>query len=312
VGGFGGGFIGGTYLGGSLSSYSNAPMGQAIAVLLDNAVREMAKLVPTDYYRVPNNGAVAQPVVIKTPISSATPAPTTTVATQAAQSTLKRPNILPGNSLPFADNFEGRDLGANLAEANPDQYGRANCPARPTEAGVGNVGNVLDKNQKSTKALELGYASDCISGSSAQINALTIGSTDWKNYRMNFDFFVADRNGSSDDALGIRLNFQPDGSSYHAIWFNSNYGIVVARKVLGSQQTVLSSRSLGAALSDVRWYNVLIENRSGAVSVSLNNTLILEFKDTDPRYANGGIGFMRGDHGRDGMFVDNLKIEALR
>jgi curli biogenesis system outer membrane secretion channel CsgG len=105
VGGYGGGFIGGTYLGGSLSSYSNAPMGQAIAVLLENAVREMAKLVPIDYYRVPNNGVVAQPTVTttpsatnntvssvtipsstKTPTSSATTASATSVATSNANS----------------------------------------------------------------------------------------------------------------------------------------------------------------------------------------------------------------------------------
>jgi curli biogenesis system outer membrane secretion channel CsgG len=313
VGGYGGGYIGGRYLGGNLSTYSNGPMGQAIAVLLEGAVREMSKLVPQEYYRVPNNGPAAQVASPKAtpPATPKTASPAATAPT--AQGNLAHPKILPGNALPFSDDFEGRDLGANLAEANPEQYGRANCPGRPTEAGIGSVGNVLDRNQKSTKALELGQIYSCAGDSSAQINALTLGNTNWKNYRMSFDFFVAGRNGSNDDGLGIRLNFQPDGSSYHAIWFNSNYGTVAAQKVLGSQQTVLASRRLGTELSDVRWQTVVIENRSGAVKVSLNNTLILEFKDPDPRYAQGGVGFMRGDNNYGfGVFVDNLKIEVLR
>jgi curli biogenesis system outer membrane secretion channel CsgG len=315
--GYGGGFIGGRYLGGSLSTYSNGPMGQAIAVLLESAVREMSKLVPQEYYRVPNNASAAQAAAPKPVQPAAVPAAPKTTAPAAippmAQGNLARPKILPGNALPFSDDFEGRDLGAKLAETNPEQYGRANCPGRPTEVGIGSVGNVLDKNQNSTKALELGEISSCTGDSLAQINALTIGSTNWNNYRMSFDFFVAGRNGSNDDGLGIRLNFQPDGSSYDAIWFNSNYGTVAAQKVLGSQQTVLASRNLGRELSDVRWCGVVIENRSGSVKVSLNNTLILEFKDSDPRYAQGGVGFMRGNNNYGfGIFVDNLKIEALR
>ncbi len=315
AGGYGGGFIGGRYLGGSLSTYSNGPMGQAIAVLLEGAVREMSKLVPQEYYRVPNNASAAQPAAPKTVQTAVTPAtPKTAVPAPtppAAQAKLDHPKTLPGNTLPFSDDFEGRDLGANLTESNPDQYGRANCPDRPDAAGVGSIGNVLDKNQKSTKALELGPTWFCTGGTLIQLSALTIGSVDWKNYRITFDY-LSTKNLYHEYGLGIRLNFQPDGLSYHAIWFDSGSRTVWAQKVLGSQQTVLASRSFESELNDVRWRSVVIENHSGSVKVSLDNTLILEFKDSDSRYAQGGVGFMRGTDASSNIFVDNLKIEAVR
>jgi curli biogenesis system outer membrane secretion channel CsgG len=50
VGGVGGGFLGPVFIGGSLGTYANQPMGKAIAVMLDAAVRDLAKGIPEVYY----------------------------------------------------------------------------------------------------------------------------------------------------------------------------------------------------------------------------------------------------------------------
>ncbi len=51
LGGLGGTIIGTVALGGALGAYKNTPMEKAIAVMLDRAVQEIAKMVPESYYR---------------------------------------------------------------------------------------------------------------------------------------------------------------------------------------------------------------------------------------------------------------------
>ncbi len=51
VGGFGGALIGSVVLAGGLEKYRNTPMEKALMVMLDNAVNEIVKSVPEDYYR---------------------------------------------------------------------------------------------------------------------------------------------------------------------------------------------------------------------------------------------------------------------
>ena len=51
IGGGGGALIGSVILAGGMSKYKNTPMEQAVMVMLDNAVTEVVKSVPEDYYR---------------------------------------------------------------------------------------------------------------------------------------------------------------------------------------------------------------------------------------------------------------------
>ena len=50
--GVGGGLLGDVPLGAGLEIYKNTPMEKAIMVMIDNAVQEIVKLVPEEYYRV--------------------------------------------------------------------------------------------------------------------------------------------------------------------------------------------------------------------------------------------------------------------
>jgi len=61
LGGLGGGYHNNLILGGGLEMYKNTPMEKAIRVMIDNAVKKIAELVPENYYRYTAKG---------TPISS--------------------------------------------------------------------------------------------------------------------------------------------------------------------------------------------------------------------------------------------------
>ena len=47
----GGAVVGGVVLAGGFEKYKNTPMEKAVAVMLDNAIKEIVKSVPEDYYR---------------------------------------------------------------------------------------------------------------------------------------------------------------------------------------------------------------------------------------------------------------------
>jgi curli biogenesis system outer membrane secretion channel CsgG len=47
----GGGAIGGVILGGGFEKYKNTPTEQAVMIMIDNAVKEIARMVPESYYR---------------------------------------------------------------------------------------------------------------------------------------------------------------------------------------------------------------------------------------------------------------------
>ena len=61
VGGLGGGVTSSIALGGGLSVYKNTPMEKAIRVMIDNAVKEISKLVPENYYRYDAAGNPVKP-----------------------------------------------------------------------------------------------------------------------------------------------------------------------------------------------------------------------------------------------------------
>ncbi len=69
IGGLGGLLSGSVGLGAGLETYKNTPMEKAIMVMIDNAVKEIAKNIPEEYYRYKNNNSSA-PQVKKTKVSA--------------------------------------------------------------------------------------------------------------------------------------------------------------------------------------------------------------------------------------------------
>ncbi len=76
VGGGAGLVLGTVALGGGLGAYKNTPMEKAIRVMLENAVKAIAQMVPENYYRYSATGQEVHPTSYNQQTPSASPAPT--------------------------------------------------------------------------------------------------------------------------------------------------------------------------------------------------------------------------------------------
>ena len=127
VGGLGGGLTNSLALGGGLSVYKNTPMEKAVRVMINNAVKEISKLVPENYYRY---NAQGQPVAnTQTNVSSAN---NVTYTQNTQKENLK---------LVFSDDFESYDIGRSLPVGNWE--------------GKGSIDMAVGANMQSSKVLKL-------------------------------------------------------------------------------------------------------------------------------------------------------------
>ncbi|WP_169311180.1 CsgG/HfaB family protein [Thermodesulfatator indicus] len=115
IGGLGGGIFGDIGLGGGLEMYKNTPMEKAIRVMLNNAVEAIAKLVPENYYRWGQEGAV-KPVPQAPAVSSSNIVggqPANIVGGQPASGGIVggAENFVPGKKVLFQEDFSEYNLG---------------------------------------------------------------------------------------------------------------------------------------------------------------------------------------------------------
>jgi curli biogenesis system outer membrane secretion channel CsgG len=110
VGGIGG-FVAGTVaLGAGFSTYKNTPMEKAVRVMLDNAISEISKLVPQDYYRYDNRGqeiSSYQPAYPSTPMKQDLRAK----ATSPPPAIISGSRFSPGRETVFSEDFSSYDIG---------------------------------------------------------------------------------------------------------------------------------------------------------------------------------------------------------
>jgi len=94
IGGLGGAFVGSVALGGGLNMYKNTPMEKAVRVMIENAVKEISKLVPENYYRYDATGK---------PVSNTT--------TQTNQTGVYQEKPKPKEKLVLSEDFEKYGVG---------------------------------------------------------------------------------------------------------------------------------------------------------------------------------------------------------
>ncbi len=110
VGGLGGGLIGRVPLGGALRVYKNTPMEKAVMVMLDNAVREISRLVPEEYYRYSDTNQS-----LKSASYSKQPAPVRKSRKQFSSSggiIGGEEKFIPGKRILFKENFSKYSIGS--------------------------------------------------------------------------------------------------------------------------------------------------------------------------------------------------------
>ncbi|OAG27880.1 CsgG/HfaB family protein [Thermodesulfatator autotrophicus] len=116
IGGLGGGIFGDIGLGGGLQVYKNTPMEKAIRVMLNNAVEAIAKLVPENYYRWGQEGAVKpvpKPTATAQAPTSQAAASSNIVGGQSATGGIVGggENFVPGKKVLFAEDFSEYNIG---------------------------------------------------------------------------------------------------------------------------------------------------------------------------------------------------------
>ncbi|WP_457568009.1 CsgG/HfaB family protein [Desulfurobacterium sp.] len=140
VGGIGGGVFGKIPLGAGLEEYKNTPMEKAIMVMIDNAVKAIAKNVPEDYYRYSSGGGEVERL---NPSSQQT-------ATVVVSSSAGQPSASIGEV--FVEDFEKYGLGQMV-------------PFGPWQGKGVKVIQAIQKDGRIGKVAEVGrYAKMCLVG----------------------------------------------------------------------------------------------------------------------------------------------------
>lgn len=104
----GGGLIGSVALGAGFESYKNTPMEQAVNIMLENAITEIVKSVPLDYYRYTAEGKTMAPQAAP---QTAPPAETTPAKTGLGIIG-GQDRFTPGGKVVFFEDFTGYSTGA--------------------------------------------------------------------------------------------------------------------------------------------------------------------------------------------------------
>ena len=126
IGGLGGWLAGSIGLGGGLEVYKNTPMEKAIMVLIDNAVKEIEKNIPENYYRYTASGKVI--------------AGNTDITNNVNNTSI--PKQIENNKLIFKDDFETYGLGQKPPLSK--WSGIANATVRIKPQRNKNLGKILD------------------------------------------------------------------------------------------------------------------------------------------------------------------------
>jgi curli biogenesis system outer membrane secretion channel CsgG len=313
VGGVGGGFLGPVFIGGSLGTYANQPMGKAIAVMLEAAVRDLAKGIPEVYYVDPTAAPVASnPKPASTP-STSTTSPSTSTTTAKPQAKPNGIQALPGNPLPFFDDFSNRPLGAALGVSDPNSYGLLYVGDTQKE-GPGFA--QIDQDTQGKKLLQInqGYF-------------LTTGSEDWQDYKVSFDLAQLNDNGTSNgdrnadkDHFYVAININPIQGTRFIIDFAMN-GTATLYVIDGNESKEVGRRTN----ANYRFYNggftsIEVISQKADIKVNVGGRGLFEYRLGDPRMFKGGVGFggemwARSSNGKQywhPYYIRDLKIEALK
>ncbi|WP_456396207.1 CsgG/HfaB family protein [Desulfurobacterium sp.] len=193
VGGIGGGIFGRVPLGGGLEEYKNTPMEKAVMVMIDNAVKAIAKNIPEDYYRYSSTGK---------------PVPTVTTSQAQSVGSEVRPETTTTIGKVFKEDFESYGLGQMI-------------PFGPWQGKDIKIAQVVQKDGRIGKVAELvGSAKMCLAGKF------------YKNFDITFDHTAGGYKGvgivfraSENPPAGYKVIFEDRRIKVYKFAGNSNVKI---------------------------------------------------------------------------------------
>ena len=287
--------------GGSLGGYSNTSMETAIATMINAAVVDLVNKIPSDYYgrtRVTTDSAEASGVD-----ATATPE----AGTGSLDSGIK---LLPGTTFPFEDDFEALSFGQAIAVTAPQSYGVFSTNG-DTDPAFARIEETFDNSGQAAKTLQLVTKSTIYPAEAGR--HLTLGSETSADYKVGFD--VKMTRGTFDDRsqIVLQLNLGAAGTTRYELILFTAEGSLSLDKVLGEQRVSLLNRDgLGFDLRDDSFHRIDVESHSaGMIKVMLDGRVLVEYSDSDARYAQGGFGLGLRANQDLPAYIDNLVVSEL-
>ena len=259
IGGLGGGLTSSLALGGGLGVYKNTPMEKAIRVMINNAVKEISKLVPKNYYRYNAQGQ---------PVTNTQAQPVANIQTYT--STPNTQNIQKENlKLVFSDDFESFDIGRSLPVGNWE--------------GKGSIDMAVGANIQSSKVLKLkGGDRACIKNFKIKDFILTLDSN--RNYhtesyvlfrfnkKANFGYEMDVRGGyyalykvtPSNKMIFAKRRIEISKKQWHQIKIVANNSLIElyvdGNKVISVHDTDKNFQQAGSICIGTTWDRWLVDN----------------------------------------------------
>ncbi|AEB12644.1 hypothetical protein [Marinithermus hydrothermalis] len=205
---------------------------------------------------------------------------------------------LPGTPMPLADEFSSYPTGAVLPAVAPDRYGLLRFNQGWEKISIVEAFTSEGKLDKAVR-LEGGLGE----------GFLTAGAPDWTDYRVTLRVKTHEA-CCTESAIRARLFMNETGSK--ALEFRIGFYGVRLIKIAGDQSFTLIDRpeleTLGrAVLRDQNWHDLSFELHSdGTVTVRVDDTEVVTWKDADYRQGGFGIGPINTT-----FFLDDLRIEPL-
>ncbi len=248
IGGLGGGLTSSLALGGGLGVYKNTPMEKAVRVMINNAVKEISKLVPKNYYRY---NAQGQPVAN----TQAQPVANIQTNTSSANSVTYTQNTQKENlKLVFGDDFESYDIGRSLPVGNWE--------------GKGSIDMAVGANMQSSKVLKL-----------KDKDRACIKNFKIKNFVLTFDYST---HPWTENYVLFRFNKKAN-FGYEIDLRRGNY---ILYKVTPSNRIIFAKRRINFIKKD--WHKAKIIANNSLIELYIDGNLAISVHDNDNVFQQPG------------------------
>ncbi len=183
--------------------------------------------------------------------------------------------VLPQNDLPFDDGFERYPVGSMLLREAPRDYrvwdeGEAKTAVYVVEA-TGPEGRV-----EHAAAVEYPEVDE------GRRHALTTGADGWTNYRVEMVFKTRDNPWWAYTHINSR--------GRHALVLKVHSRAAYLYKEVDGERTLVARRDLSSTYNDGAWHTLTAEVRPGALTLSVDGEVLVDYRDDDPAFYGGGFG----------------------
>ncbi|WP_456476918.1 LamG domain-containing protein [Oceanithermus sp.] len=183
--------------------------------------------------------------------------------------------VLPQNDLPFDDGFERYPVGSMLLREAPRDYrvwdeGEAKTAVYVVEA-TGPEGRV-----EHAAAVEYPEVDE------GRRHALTTGADGWTNYRVEMVFKTRDNPWWAYTHINSR--------GRHALVLKVHSRAAYLYKEVDGERTLVARRDLSSTYNDGAWHTLTAEVRPGALTLSVDGEVLVDYRDAGPAFYGGGFG----------------------